>query len=136
MFLSIGVVFYRKNDLYKAICNIYGQEVKANIYLQKFINIETILPDKVKGPNGVSSKSAQNEIYINFLADKFGVENFDESENIALCMEELVTHFNFLLRQIEKAFINLTLFYIAIYNEVKRPRPFISFLAVIKVAIP
>ena len=96
----VFVLAMHKQQLEEAIKHVYGSNIDAHTYLQKFINIETSLPEEVNGR--ISNKI---DLYIKKLSElhNFEIRNRDSISTLIA----LAQHFNLSLRQLEKIFTNL-----------------------------
>lgn len=134
LFSVENVVFLlvmNKAQLEESIKSVYGQNIDAHTYLQKFVNIEAKLP-KHTGERYTNDLSK----YANWLLQLHELQTWGDDRNIVDCAEPLANHFNLSLRQLEKVFTNLALFYGASAENHLRLVPLIVFLAVVKVVDP
>lgn len=124
------LVMYRK-QLEEAVKCIYGENIDAHTYLQKFISIETTIPKKISGRH-------DNDInqYNRRLFDLHSIETWGDDQNLEDSLEVLAMHFNLSLRQLERVYTNLAVFYASSSKNQLRITPIISFLAVIRVVDP
>ena len=133
LFSVKNVVFLlvmHKQQLEEAIRSVYGANIDAHTYLQKFINVETSIPKRVTGQN-----SNDIESYIMQLHQLHEITTFDNDNKITDYLIPLAHHFNLSLRQLEKVFTNLAI----IYNTSAKKHlivPIIVFIAVVKVVNP
>jgi len=118
-------------QLEEAIRCVYGQRIDAHTYLQKFVNIEAKLPKRTddRYPSDLSA-------YAQKLLQLHQLETWGDNRNIVDCLAPLAHHFNLSLRQLEKVFTNLAVFYASISQNELRLVPVVVFLAVIKVVDP
>ncbi len=125
------VLVINKNQLEESIRMIYGQKFDAHNYLQKFITIETTLP-KVK------KEGYKNDLGI-YCRELFELHDFEawgtESDLIEM-LEVLVNFYNLTLRQLEKVFINITIFYSSSTESQFKSTALIAYLSIIKVIYP
>lgn len=119
-----------KQQLEQSIKSIYGN-IDSDIYLQKFINIETILPKRIK-----HSDENHYKRYARHLLTAHGMGALSRGEDIVTCVVALAKVFNFSLRSMEKSFTNLAIFYAASSENSLRLDTIVVFLAVLKVADP
>lgn len=124
----IFVLVMNKEQLEEAIKAVYGRGIDANIYLQKFIDIEVSLR---KNERNIYESDYRN--YINKLFDTFNLTTFNHSREIKECLTSLALYFSLSLRQLEKVFTNLAIFYGIIPERSLCIPEIVSFLAVIKV---
>lgn len=134
LFSVENVVFLlvmNKAQLEESIKSVYGQNIDAHTYLQKFVNIETKLP-KYTGERYTNDLSK----YTNRLLQLHEMQTWGDDRNIIDCTEILANHFNLSLRQLEKVFTNLAVFYGASAENRLRLVPIVVFLANVKVVDP
>jgi predicted KAP-like P-loop ATPase len=134
LFSVKGVVFIlvmHKEQLEEAVKCIYGQNIDAHTYLQKFINLETKLPKR-------TADSYANDLteYSKKLLQLHEMEQWEISNHITEIIAALANHFNLSLRQLEKVFTNLVLFYSSIEQNSQKIPQIAVFLAIIKVVKP
>ena len=127
----VFVLVMNKAQLEESIKNVYGQNVDAHTYLQKFINIEAKLPKQI-GERYTSDLSK----YTSRLLQLHELQTWGDDRIIVDSVEPLANHFNLSLRQLEKVFTNLAVFYGTSAKNHLRIVPIIVFLAVIKVVDP
>lgn len=134
LFSVENVVFLlvmNKAQLEESIKSVYGQNIDAHTYLQKFINIEAKLPKN-------TGERYSNDLskYTNRLLQLHELNTWGDDRNIVDCTEPLANHFNLSLRQLEKVFTNLSVFYGVSAENQLRLVPVVVFLAVVKVIEP
>ncbi|BAW79760.1 KAP P-loop domain-containing protein [Candidatus Nitrosoglobus terrae] len=101
----IFVLAMHRNQLEGSIKHIYGKDIDAYTYLQKFISVEATLPPKFYSNYDHGS-------YIQRLIKLHEIPNYNNThEGIVSYLIPLVRHFEFSLRQIEKVFTNLAIIY-------------------------
>lgn len=127
----VFILVMHKEQLEESVRSIYGQNIDAHTYLQKFINIETKLPKQITDRYTNDLKS-----YSRKLLELHEMETWGEDQNIVDGIEPLANHFNLSLRQLEKVFTNLALLYGSSGENNLRLVPIIVFLAVIKTVKP
>jgi len=127
----VFVLVMNKNQLEESIRNIYGQNIDAHTYLQKFIHLEAKLPKRIDDRYANDLRK-----YINRLIQLHELQTWGDERNIVDYLEAIANHFDLSLRQLEKVFTNLTVFYGASAENRLRIVPIIVFLAVIKVIKP
>lgn len=123
------VLVMHKQELEKSIKCIYG-DIDAHAYLQKFIHVQTTLPKKPDGLNNDLEKYAQH------LFKSHNIETWGHDRTLLDYVEHLARHFNLSLRQLEKVFTNLALFYASVTKNNYPNPPITAFLATIKVVKP
>lgn len=134
LFSVENVVFLlvmNKLQLEESIKSVYGQNIDAHTYLQKFVNIEAKLP-KHTSERYTSDLSK----YTKRLLQLHEMQTWGDDRNIMECVEPLANHFSLSLRQLEKVFTNLAVFYGASAENRLRLVPIVVFLAVVKVVHP
>lgn len=117
-----------KQQLEEAIKSVYGSNIDAHTYLQKFINVETSIPKRVN-----DRYNKDTESYIKKLLQLHEITTWGDDQNIIDCLVPFALHFNLSLRQLEKIFTNLAIIYSPLGNYQPRPIPIIVFIAVVKV---
>jgi hypothetical protein len=125
------VLVMNKQQLEESIKSVYGQNIDSYTYLQKFITIETRLPK-------ITSKYGQNDIkiYCVKLMKQLEIRAWGAENSILHTVQVLAEQFNLSLRQIEKVFSKISLFYVLSEERDFISPPLVSFLAVIKVKFP
>jgi|JI10StandDraft_1071094.scaffolds.fasta_scaffold286282_1 hypothetical protein len=134
LFSVKNVVFLlvmHKQQLEEAIRSVYGSNIDAHTYLQKFINVETSIPKRV-----TDRHSNDIELYIKKLLQLHEITTWGDDRNIVDCLIPLAQHFNLSLRQLEKVFTNLAIIYSTSGENHLRLVPIIVFIAVVKVVNP
>jgi hypothetical protein len=134
LFSVKNVVFLlvmHKQQLEEAIRSVYGSNIDAHTYLQKFINVETSIPKRVSDPY-----SNDIELYIKKLIQLHDITTWGDDRNIVDCLIPFAQHFNLSLRQLEKVFTNLAIIYSTSGENHLRLVPIIVFIAVVKVVNP
>lgn len=134
LFSVRNVVFLlvmHKQQLEEAIRSVYGANIDAHTYLQKFINIETSIPKRV-----TDRYSNDIELYIKKLLQLHEITTWGDDRLLADCLIPLAQHFNLSLRQLEKVFTNLAIIYSTSGENHLRLVPIIVFIAVVKVVNP
>jgi len=127
----VFVLVMHRKQLEEAVKCVYGENIDAHTYLQKFINIETTIPKKI----GDRHDNDINQ-YNRRLFDLHKIETWGDDRNLLDSLEVLAMHFNLSLRQLERVYTNLAVFYASSAENQLRLVPVISFLAVIKVVDP
>ena len=134
LFSVKNVVFLlvmHKQQLEEAIKSVYGNNIDAHTYLQKFINVETSIPKRINDPY-----SNDIQIYINKLLQLHEITTWGDNQKIVDCLTPLAEHFNLSLRQLEKVFTNLAIIYSTSGKNHLRLVPIIVFIAVVKTINP
>lgn len=127
----VFVLVMHKQQLEEAIRCVYGDNIDAHTYLQKFINIETSIPKRV-------SDRYSNDIvsYIHKLLKLHEITTWGDDRLIVDCLLPLAQYFNLSLRQLEKVFTNLAIIYSTSGENHLRLVHIIVFIAVVKVVNP
>lgn len=127
----VFILVMHKAQLEESIRSVYGQNIDAHTYLQKFVNIEATIPKKTgdRSSNDLSKYSRK-------LLGLHELETWGDDRNIIESIEPLANHFNLSLRQLEKVYTNLALFYGSVSENNMRIVPIIVFLSVVKVTSP
>ncbi|WP_126452349.1 KAP family P-loop NTPase fold protein [Sulfuriflexus mobilis] len=124
----VFVLVMHKQQLEESVKCIYGQNIDANAYLQKFIHIETTIPKRV-GTRHTNDLGR----YCRRLLELHELETWGDDRNIVDCVESLANHFNVSLRQLEKVFTNIAILYGSSSERHLRLVPIIVFLSILKV---
>lgn len=127
----VFVLVMHRKQLEEAVKCVYGENIDAHTYLQKFINIETTIPKKVGDRRDNDIKQYNRRLFA-----LHNIETWGDGENLTASLEVLAEHFNLSLRQLERVYTNLAVFYASSAEDQIRLVPIISFLAVIKVIDP
>ncbi len=127
----VFVLVMNRSQLEKSVKCIYGGDIDAHAYLQKFINIETTIPKKI------SEQLHDNDIVqYNQVLFKLHKNEKWEDNVIVEFLDVLIMHFELSLRQLERVYTNLAVFYASSVKSEYGTAPMVSFLAVIKVIDP
>jgi hypothetical protein len=120
-----------KQQLEESIRFVYGTNIDAHTYLQKFITVETSIPKRV-------TERYNNDIvlYIKRLLQLHEITTWGDDQKIIDCLVTLAQNFNLSLRQMEKVFTNLAIIYSTSGERQLRLVPIIVFIAVVKVINP
>ncbi|WP_199871810.1 KAP family P-loop NTPase fold protein [Vibrio anguillarum] len=127
----VFVLVMHRQQLECSVKSIYGSEIDAHTYLQKFINVETSLP-KVTG----SKSSSDLDNYCERLFDLHNLTTWGDDKQLQESIICLAKHYNLSLRQIERVYTNVAIFYASISDRNLRLVPVVSLLSVIKVTHP
>jgi len=134
LFSVKNVVFLlvmNKCQLEESIRCVYGQNIDAHTYIQKFVNLEAKIPKRT-GERYTNDFSK----YSNKLLELHEIETWGEGIVIVDSIVSLANHFNLSLRQLEKVFTNLAVFHGSSEQSHLRIVPIIVFLSVVKVIDP
>lgn len=127
----VFVLVMHKEQLEEAIRCVYGSNIDAHTYLQKFINIEATIPKRV-----TDRHSNDLDAYIARLLHLHELETWGDNRLIQDCLSSLGRHFNLSLRQLEKVFTNLAIIYSTSAKNQLRLVPIITFISTVKVVKP
>ena len=127
----IFVLVMNREQLEESIKCVYGQNIDAHTYLQKFINIEATLPKRLKDLHGNDQR-----IYSLKLLEEHDLRDWAETDGFLddLCIFSY--HFNLSLRQLEKVFTKLSIIYSTLNEKSLRIASIIVFVCVIRVVNP
>ncbi len=133
LFSVENVVFLlvmNKEQLEESIKCIYGQNIDAHTYLQKFVNLEMQIPkyiDKMGYSPSDIKKYTKNLIQIHELEDTHHI--------LSTSIENFAQHLNLSLRQLEKVTTNLAIYY---SSNTFSPNSIIiiTFVSIVKVTHP
>lgn len=134
LFSVKNVVFLlvmNKQQLEEAIKSVYGNNIDAHTYLQKFINVETSTPKRIDDRD-----NNDIELYVKKLLQVHEITTWGDDEQIFHFLVPLALHFNLSLRQLEKVFTNLAIIYSTSTENHLRVVPIIAFISVVKVVAP
>ena len=130
----VFVLVMNKTQLEQSVKIVYCQELDAHTYLQKFINLETRIPKRFDSSDYDASKYIRRLVALHEFKIRGDINSI--SRNIGL----LAVHLNLSLRQLEKIFATLAVFYVSVPNNHLQQyfgaEPIIVFLAVVKVVDP
>jgi hypothetical protein len=127
----VFMLVMHKQQLEEAIKCIYGQNIDATSYLQKFINIDCKLP-KNREPDRLNDYKK----YCTRLYDLHELNTWGDAADLLDCVAILARQFDLSLRQLEKCFTNISIFYATVSERYYRLTPVIAFLSIIKVLKP
>ncbi len=140
-FFSVPNVFFvlvmHKQQLECAVKHIYGDEIVAHTYLQKFIHVETTLPKRNDiSRSNIKTYIEQLSFQQGFLGKKYyyGTKSQFFIDNLYLFAQ----HFKLSLRELEKVFTNLVIIHTGIENvkDTKANIFLAIFVSVVKVKHP
>lgn len=123
----VFILVMHKDQLECAIKCVYGQEIEASVYLQKFINIECNLP------KNRDARTSDYRKYCDYLYSVHGLNTWGDKENIQDSMSEFSRLLNLSLRDIERCYTYLTLFYSSVSKNTLKIPPIIALLVIAKV---
>jgi hypothetical protein len=108
LFLVNDVVFVlgiNKQQLESAVNKVYGDNVNASEYLQKFINYEVDLPKGVIGSGGY-----RTDRFTNKLIEYYSLNENPQSAEIARAIQKFIRVYSPTKRGIEKIFLNCAVY--------------------------
>ena len=124
----VFLLVMHKEQLEGAIKSVYGGDIDAATYLQKFINVNCALPK-----NRDTTYTNDYKKYCSKLFELHELDVFNDKVNLTDSISLLAQHFDLSLRQLEKVFTNIAIFYAAVSENYMRLTPIISMLAVLRV---
>lgn len=125
----IFVLVMHKEQLEESIKCVYGQNIDAHTYLQKFISLETRIPKQVNDPYNNDIRKYCHKLFELHELETWGDE-------IVACVEALANHLNLSLRQLEKTITSVALLYGSSQKNELRIPPLIAFLSIVKAIKP
>ena len=129
----VFVLVMNRGQLEESVKSVYGQNIDAHTYLQKFINIETTLPKDISRQDGDNDIAKYNKVLFDSYKEVGGLGD----KKILKFLKVLAEHFDLSLRGLEKVYTNLAVFYAMLpNNHPEHPPSILSFLAIIKVIKP
>lgn len=142
LFAAKGVVFVlvlNSEQLQESVKGVYGQGIKADLYLQKFINIWVSLPPKMEKSEG---RTTEYQIFIRHLLNKTGLPNAHigrtgvSHNTLVEYIEQLAEKYQLSLRALEKVVSNVAMTYVVLDSKVITDPVAVVMLATIKVFKP
>ncbi len=129
----VFVLVMNRDQLEESVKSVYGQNIDAHTYLQKFINIETTLPKDISRQDGDNDIAKYNKVLFDSYKEVGGLGD----KKILESLKVLAEYFDLSLRGLEKVYTNLAVFYAMLPdNHSVNPPSILSFLAIIKVIKP
>lgn len=126
------VLVMNKEQLESALKSVYGENLDARTYLQKFITVEVSLPKKAEKINSESDLKTYAKILYAAHEMKIG-----KGESLLIDSSSLLAQtFDLSLRQLERVFTNIAITYSSIHERGYRPAIPICFLSTLKVIEP
>lgn len=135
LFSVKNVVFMlvmNKTQLEESIKCVYGQNIDAHTYLQKFVHVDAKLPKNTRNSYHISD----HERYIARLFAVHELETWDDTPYLSRCIKLLSEHFDLSLRQLEKVFTNIAIIYSSLNKNSIRIQPIITLVSILKVSHP
>ncbi len=127
----VFILVMHREQLEESIKWVYGQNIDATSYLQKFINVNCSLPKRTE-----SRSSGDYYQYCRRLYDLHELQTWGDDSNLLSDVSALARHFNLSLRQLEKCFTHLSIFYASVSVSTWRLTSLIAFLSVVKAIKP
>lgn len=126
------VLFVNRDQIETYIRAVYGTDVDAPAYLLKFGTVFVDLPNEEPVFRSARGRSA----YCDQLARHFEIATRNDGDHILRSIDNLVVHFGLTLREMERAFGLMSLYYGAL-PERQFTHPFlVPLLAILKVKRP
>jgi hypothetical protein len=133
-FFSVkNIIFVLVMNMAQLECSVrclYGKDIDALTYLQKFINIECQLPK-----NSDRHTSDQKK-YCNYLYSEHQLNTWSDKEDLQDSMATFSEVLGLSFRDLEKCYSGLTLYYASITEKTLRIPPIIAFLIILKIKFP
>lgn len=126
------VLVMNKEQLESALKSVYGENLDARTYLQKFVTVEVTLPKKSEKNNSDSDLKT----YARILYDAHEMHIEKRQSTLIECSSLLAQTFDLSLRQLERSFTNIAIVYSSIDETGYRPIIPICFLSILKVVEP
>ena len=127
----VFLLVMHKEQLEQSVRCLYGPNIDARTYLQKFINIECKLPRNVDD----RFENDYNK-YCRTLLELHELDTGDDPRYLQEYMELLARGLKFTLRDLQRCYTNLVLFYSATRNMFKGNDSLIALFAILKVKKP
>lgn len=127
------VLLVNRDQIESYVNSIYGEKVDARAYLLKFANLFVDLPNQqpVLGYRQDRQKFARS-----LLAHYDFTEGLDEGDFVARSIDVIVEHFELTLREIEKMFLIMNLYYSSLPKNQLTNGFLVVMLAALKVNRP
>lgn len=126
------VLVMNKEQLEGALKSVYGPNLDARTYLQKFVTVEATLPKRTKDAGAVCDL----EVYARKLYSMHELNAWGDKDILVSSISLLAKAFDLSLRQLERVFTNVTLVYSVSDEHAYRLPVLISFLCILKVVEP
>ena len=127
------VLLVNRDQIEAYVRAVYGANVDARSYLLKFGTLFVDLPTERQQPRSQTGRS----LYCRALSEHFGTsKTVRDGEYLADSISALGTHFQLTLRETEKVFAILSVFYSVTPKEVFREEFLVSLLTVLKLRNP
>jgi len=133
-FFSVkNIIFVLVKNMAQLECSVrclYGEDIDALTYLQKFINIECQLPK-----NSDRHTSDQKK-YCNYLYSAHQLNTWSDKKDLQDSMATFSEVLDLSFRDLEKCYSWFTLYYASITEKTLRIPPIIAFLIMLKIKFP
>ncbi len=127
----VFLLVMHKKQLEEAIKCIYGMNIDATSYIQKFISIDCILPK-----NTETQQINDYKKYCKRLYDLHELKFVKDESQLLDSLSILAREFDLSLRQLEKTFTYISIFYASVSERFLKLTPIICFLSIMKVIKP
>jgi len=117
-----------KGQLQNYVRTIYGRDVDATNYLHKFFTLSTDLP-RNRGDTHDNDYSK----YVQRLTKHYGIES---KRDLHAFLPRLFQHYGFSLREMERCFANLSLYFAQLPKNRLSNDPLVAFLAIVRLRFP
>jgi hypothetical protein len=124
------VLVMNREQLEGSVRCLYGNEVDAQTYLQKFINIECSLT------KDSDKSSSDHKKYCDHLYSAHKLNTWNDKNDLQDSMAKICKTLNLSLRDMEKCYSTLTLYYASVSESTLRISPVIAFLSILKIKFP
>jgi hypothetical protein len=133
-FFSVkNIIFVLVMNMAQLECSVrcvYGEDIDALTYLQKFINIECQLP------KNVDRYTSDQKKYCNYLYSAHQLNTWRDKEDLQDSMATFSEALGLSFRDLEKCYSGLTLYYASITENTLRISTIIAFLVILKIKFP
>lgn len=127
------VLLVNRDQIESYVNSIYGDKVDARAYLLKFANLFVDLPNQ----QSVLGHRKYRQEFSRSLFKHYGfADSIENSDVVSRSVETLVDHFDLTLRETEKVFLHLNLYYSSLAKGEITNGFLITMLAVFKVKLP
>lgn len=127
------VLLVNRDQIESYVRSVYGESVDARAYLLKFANLFVDLP--IYQPGMREDKGREEFCRRLFAHYEFPVPG-DDSDLLGRTVRQFVGHFDLTLREIERVFVLLALYYSSLPRNQLTNGMFIALLAILKVKQP
>ena len=127
----VFVLVIHTEQLEESIKYVYGPKIEASTYLQKFINIKCKLPKDNKNELDSDYKK-----YCDVLSGLHELDTGDDPRNLQRLLESLARGMRLSLRDLQRCYTNLVLFYSATPTNRYRNDWIVGLLGILKVKKP